>query len=79
MEGEGLMWQQCTTRVERVLVWILEQVGQLGRVDVCKPGHATREVRRIVVCTEHAAKPLVAQALKLGPNGKIYKMFTLYR
>lgn len=51
-----LVRQRSTTSVERVSRRESEQVRHFGGVDICETKEAPREVRRVVVRTEQAAK-----------------------
>lgn len=59
------MGHDAAPRVERVRQRVLVEVCNARCVDVCKPEQAAREVRGVVVRTEHAAKLWVEHRLYL--------------
>lgn len=46
---------------------VIQQVCEVGHVQVSEPTESTREVRGVVVCPKKASKPIVKQVLRVGP------------
>lgn len=65
---DSLMRKRCSARVEGVVAWVFEQVLNRRHVQVGKPNQAPREIRRVVVRPENAAKPRVKQGFQLPPG-----------
>lgn len=56
-----LVWKRRPARVERVVVWIFEQVFKRWHVKISKTHQTPSEIGGIVICPEHTAKPRVKQ------------------
>lgn len=61
------MRHDAAPRVEGVLYRVLQQVGDVRRVDVGKTEQPSREVGGIVIRTEHTSKLLVEYTLHRMP------------
>lgn len=61
------MRHDATPRVERVLHRVLQQVGDVRRVDVSKTEQPSGEIGGIVIRTEHTPKLLVEYTLHRMP------------
>lgn len=57
----------AAARVERVRLRVVQQVRDVRRVDVGEAEQASREVSRVVVCTEHATELRVKHRLYIIP------------
>lgn len=67
----GLVGEEDAVGVEGIGGGVAQQVGQVGGVDVCKPGQPSEKVGWVVVRPEQTSKVRVKQWLGEHPVGEI--------